>query len=71
MGELLPTRTWASSSASPSRGGYIIREHIMPSINLFTPREALHSPHVPAEQIDAGRVTTTDSEHVDDIKVVD
>ena len=53
------------------RGDYVARVHHMPRVALLVPTEAVDPPHVPLDRIDVMRVTTTDSDNVDELSIED
>ena len=53
------------------RGDYIVRVHNVPRISLFVPTEALAPPPIPIDRIDVMRVTTTNSDNVDEMRIED
>ena len=53
------------------RGSMLVRTHHVPRRAMFIPGDALDPPPVPLEDIDVTRTTTTDSECVDEKRIVD
>ena len=68
-GETLSARLRGTSGLC--EGSYIVRVHNAPRIALFTPKEVVCPPPIPIDRIDVMRVTTTDSDNVDEMRIED